>query len=527
MKNKILRELLKKRKWYIIANIILLILVSVMLAYSSYVLRYLGIAIEEKSFAILSEKIVYIVFIMILTLGIIFFSGILNAKVMEKLRYDLRQIISKKIINTSYLNFNNNDSGKYISWYTNDITDISTKIFNEFFLAFNNFALMASSLFAMFYINYLIGLASLILFAISASIPKLYLNNLQQTNIKRTNENEKYTENIKNLILGFNVFYTNNILKKYFEKSNVASKDYEANIFKINVVTKFFQTINFLISMLSQIVLSTITVYVVIKYGVNVGAIVAVLSLSGQFFSSTNNFVNNLSAFSSNTILLDKYKYENLEIKNIDNKNIKLIDIRNLSFSYGDKKILENINLKFEYPKKYFVIGESGSGKSTLTKLIMGLYPNNGSIIYIDEENIEYKNKLNDIAYISQDIYLFNTTLKENICLFSDYSQEKIMEILDKVQLKEFVESLDKGLDTEIKENGKNLSGGQKQRIALARALIQDKRYIIIDEGTSQLDKENSQKIEEIILKDEKLCAIIVTHHFSYPETEDYEIIKL
>ena len=178
--------------------------------------------------------------------------------------------------------------------------------------------------------------------------------------------------------------------------------------------------------------------------------------------------------------------------------------------------VLNGKNFEFKVGNKYAIVGESGSGKTTVLKLIMGLLPDyEGNIYYdsIEQKSLDLKSFYNKVAYVDQQVYLFQDTLRFNITLGENYSDEEIMEVVKMCKLESLLNSLPNGLDSIIKENGKNLSGGQRQRISLARGFIRNANYIIMDEGTSALDEENAVDIETSLMEQEKAGVIIITHN--------------
>lgn len=178
--------------------------------------------------------------------------------------------------------------------------------------------------------------------------------------------------------------------------------------------------------------------------------------------------------------------------------------------------MLQNKNYTFEAGGKYAIMGESGSGKTTLTKIILGLLPDyTGSVEYgnLEQCKVNLDSLYRHIAYVDQQVYLFQDTVRFNITLGKNYTDEEIMAVIKNCRLEDYVESLPDGLDTVITENGKNLSGGQRQRIALARGLIRKVKYIILDEGTSALDETNALDIESNLLDTPDLGVIIITHN--------------
>lgn len=209
------------------------------------------------------------------------------------------------------------------------------------------------------------------------------------------------------------------------------------------------------------------------------------------------------------------------------------IHIKNLSYKYpaGDGFVLQNVDLEIPKNKSVALIGPSGAGKTTLADLILGaLEPTEGSI-YIDETNaFEHLSAWQkNVGYIPQNIYLMDDTIRNNIIYGAeaDIDDEKLMRAVEEAQLKEFIESLSEGLDTEVGERGVRLSGGQRQRIGIARALYSNPQVLVLDEATSALDNDTEKAVMEAIdsLAGTK-TLIIIAHRLSTVENCDikYEV---
>ena len=211
----------------------------------------------------------------------------------------------------------------------------------------------------------------------------------------------------------------------------------------------------------------------------------------------------------------------------IDFKN--KIELTNVSFEYNkNKKVLENINIIINKGDKVAFVGESGSGKSTLVDLIIGLYkPLSGEIVIDDKkltsDNVKsYRSK---VGYIPQSIYLFDGTVGENVAFGYEYDKEKIMEVLKKANIYDFLSSKE-GIDTLVGDGGIQLSGGQKQRIGIARALYSDPEILVLDEATSALDNETEAKImDEIYETSQDKTLLIIAHRLSTIERCDRKIM--
>lgn len=195
-------------------------------------------------------------------------------------------------------------------------------------------------------------------------------------------------------------------------------------------------------------------------------------------------------------------KYE-MKIDPFKNKKSASIRLEDVSFSYdGSTEVLKNISLEIEEGEKVAIIGETGSGKSTLAQILIGLYPiDSGEIFYNDVEikDIGYMGVRENVGFVIQSPLMFNNSLRFNLTLGREYSDEQIYEALKVAQLYEFVTGLDKELDTIVGKNGTKLSGGQKQRLSIARVLLDNPKLIIFDESTSSLDNETEDKLLEAL----------------------------
>ena len=204
----------------------------------------------------------------------------------------------------------------------------------------------------------------------------------------------------------------------------------------------------------------------------------------------------------------------------VDLKDVSRIDVENVSFAYGEEQILSDVSLSVKKGEILGIHGRSGSGKSTLLKLLMRFYdPKSGSIKINGESlpNINTRSLRDNMAYITQQTYIFNETIEENIRLARrDATLEEIMEAAKKASIHDFILSLPEGYQTKMTELGGNLSDGEKQRIGIARAFLHNAPIILLDEPTSNLDSLNEAMILKSLLnvKAEKLI-ILVSHRQS------------
>jgi ATP-binding cassette subfamily C protein len=191
------------------------------------------------------------------------------------------------------------------------------------------------------------------------------------------------------------------------------------------------------------------------------------------------------------------------------------IELQDVSLSLGEKTVLNHVSLTFEKGKKYLLTGESGAGKSTLLHVISGLYDDYQGEVKIGGCDLKTapKEALSRLVSLaSQEIFLFNDTIRNNITLFEEYSEESVQKVLRQCGLEELIARLPDGLDTVISENGSNFSGGEKQRLNLARALIRDSDILLLDEVSANLDPETTDFIERTVLGLDGKTVISVSH---------------
>ena len=244
------------------------------------------------------------------------------------------------------------------------------------------------------------------------------------------------------------------------------------------------------------------------------GPVVALSNLSNTLFQT---FASAQRLFK----LLDEEPFVN-EVYDKENISGKDINFKDVSFTYKNtnKEILNNTSLNINKGDKIALIGESGIGKSTFIKLIMRFFDVNNGSIKLDNKNIKIINtkSLRDSqALVSQETYLFNETILENIKIGNiNASKEDVIEASKKASIHEFIESLPNGYETKVSELGSSLSSGEKQRIGLARAFLKDSDVLILDEPTSNLDTLNEGMILKSIndtCKDKNI--VLISHRMS------------
>lgn len=294
-------------------------------------------------------------------------------------------------------------------------------------------------------------------------------------------------------------------------------KDQEA---KVRVYTEVAVSVFNIIMLFTGLILFSLDK---IDFAAFLIGVILLMSSYGPVIALSNLSSNLLQTLASGERVLSLLA-EEPELKDVESavdlKDVSRIDVENVNFAYGEEQILSDVSLSVKKGEILGIHGRSGSGKSTLLKLLMRFYdPKSGSIKINGETlpNINTRSLRDNMAYITQQTYIFNETIEENIRLARrDATLEEIMEAAKKASIHDFILSLPQGYQTKMTELGGNLSDGEKQRIGIARAFLHNAPIILLDEPTSNLDSLNEAMILKSLLnvKAEKLI-ILVSHRQS------------
>lgn len=527
-----INEYILKHKILFFIECILILFSSLLSISLAFIFKYELNIIARGNIKSFITSIYIIILYLLLTFVIKFLLGYVKALYIKNTMLDLKKDTFIKIIKKDIQNFNSDNSGKYISLLSNDIKFIETDLLQNIFLLINLILTFSFSVIALLTINIYMTILILILGLLTFFIPNLLSKKLIKKKTAYSNNLEKFLSIIKDMFSGFEVIKSFNLLHKVypiFEQSNFDVEESQKEFF---IIETFNNCLGEILGYTMFVFIIFFSGYLSIKGFITIGTVFACVQLMNYITSPLMNSISIINKIRSiknikikfNEILLDNT--DNKRIKNIKNFSSK-IQFKNVNFSYDKKDLsLNNINLEFKKGNKYAIVGESGSGKSTLLKLLLGYYNDyTGSILY---DNLELKDiNLNDlyniITVISQSIFIFEASIRENITLFSNYHEEKILNTIKISGLENLLNKLN--LDSKINENGKNLSGGEKQRISIARALIKNVPILILDEATSSLDNKTAYEIEQSILKLPNTTCIIVTHRLTKDLLKQYDEI--
>ena len=478
--------------------------------------------LDALSLGNLTSKLIIIYGIsLILYAALSYYDNYPSIYLQNKLYLDFKLSALRKLSKIDYSKYQKIGLGKLTQRVENGSTAARDVYYEYYFRIFRELLpTMLSSLIFIFLIDYKIAIAVLIGYIFVFIITKLIL-------LKLYNLKEKIVENEENmnkyLVRGFQELISFRINKKYKKEINKCQTNIDEIVnskVKISLVHEAFFAI---FAILVALIKIGVLVYALISNKLSVGYIVALITLLGKAYEPVAIFNVIYVDYKLDKVAMNKYiDFLNLDddkmlttgkIINIKNKKIIMKDVK---FKYNKNITLNNINLEINPNEKIAIIGKSGCGKSTILKLLTGfLKPTSGNI-YVDDtklSELNLDNYYNYISYINQESPLFDGTLRENIIFDKKVSDKEIIKVLELLNLKDFYNKLENGLNSEIGEKGILMSGGERQRIALARLFFDDSSIIVLDEATNALDNKNEKNVIDLLLnKLQDKTIIFVTH---------------
>ena len=441
----------------------------------------------------------------------------------KKLEYgiylDFKLLSLRKISTIDYTEYQKIGTGKLVQRIENGSSAGRNVVFNFWLRLIRD--LLPTIVFSVYFIWKIDKIITYILFVgyiLIFIITNILLKFLYKIKEKILNSEELFNHFLVRGFMEMLVFRMSKQFPSEIKKTRSAKENIVSSKVKMNMIHEAFFTIFALLVAMLDI---GILFYAWKTKNLTVGSIVALIALIENAYTPIAIF-NVLYV----QYKLDKASYkrfeEFLDLKddnqlrngNAINTDIGEIAIKNLSFQYEERKIIDDLSLFIKRGQKIAFVGESGSGKSTVIKILLGLLKYNQGEIYLGDMELSgicLNNLYDRVSYISQDVPVFDGTIKENLVFEKNVSEEQMLDALKEVQLSHLVENLAEGLDTEIGEKGTCLSGGEKQRLAFARLWFENPELVVLDEATSAMDnltEENVMKSVMLKMKDKTVIAI-------------------
>ena len=482
---------------------------------------------------------IYIISVLIIIYLSYILMGYVEIKLLPKMNEYIINFLYKNILLKNKNNYTEIEFGKLIS--RTNLLPSSLRDFNN--LIFIWICPKAITIIIIicyfFYVNYKLGLVSLLSFIIISIYNWKNYNKCINTSSIRYKYFEKQIENIHDKLSNiFSIYSAGNVdkeLDSFYKKTDIYIDKFSDNLKCVNNN----KVTNIILLLISYIFLNFTVIYIYYKKEISLNLLIATLLTISYyipcFYTITITFrelIHTLGVFKEiDPFIKDIYLYDKENKKNISDKNenndkiIKdgNITIKNLSFSYDNNIVIKNISLNIKSGEKIAITGSSGNGKSTLIKLLMGYYKVDDNMILIDNIDVnkyELNNLRTQISYVNQNTKLFNSTIIENIKYGTTMTDKDVIQIINDIGIDSLYSNLDHGYNTKVGIGGDKLSGGQRQMIHILRCFGKNNKIIILDEPTSSIDVYTKSLIMKAITKLSKKCTLIIITH-------DKELLKL
>lgn len=375
---------------------------------------------------------------------------------------------------------------------TNDLNTVNDQYFNLIPLICNFTGYTAFTAIALLTMHWSLLFLTLVSIAVSILLPKVMDKPIQKATEKLSSQNKQYLDLIEKWLSGIAELERYLAGEKLFNVMHKGAKDLERANLNLTKKQQILAIITGSASQIMVIVLYVWTGILINKGSVTFGAVGVIGSFSTYISFGIKYLPYYFGLIKGTTSLREQITAatSSIEVDNSTQNAPYSLCTNNLEVNFENGEALKFPDIKINYGEKILLTGDSGTGKSTLLKLLLGIIqPSSGKIKFMDKQGRVVTPDLSKIGYIAQDPVLFPSTIKNNITMFDDKLDGLVKNAVEDVGLAPDIAKFDAGLDTKINLHKLNVSGGQRQKIILARSKIHDSNILLIDEGTSAIDK--------------------------------------
>lgn len=520
---------------YLLVSVIVSAVFSFCFGYVTIRMMRLLDLVLDGEMDIMKEKAPWLILMAVLLVPLGILSSLASNYYKRMANNTLKKYYITKVFNKNIAEFQKENNAKYLSALTNDFNTLETNLIQAIFLVCNGV------------INFLVGIWLLTtvdpkmvflavgIIAINLAISLLTTKPTKKAYKERSDMFDGYTSYIKEVLSAFHIVKNYNLQQKVTDDYYEKSEQIQHKGFLIERMLSFIHASEILFINGSLYGVIAVIGYFAVMGKVTPGGLLLVVEGIERMMFPLFDISENLPKLFTTSELIKKIEKtlenSNKHIETVDLPEFKdEIEFRNVEFHYDDDEqlILEDINLKIKKNGKYLVVGPSGGGKSTLLKLFRKYFhPTAGNIMIDghDLKDVKREQYYKLVANIEQQVFIFEDTIRNNITLYKDYTEEEINNAIEKAGLSSFVKDQPNGIDSIIYDNGKNISGGERSRIVIARALLSKASILFMDEAFASLDMERAKEIEKTILSLKDITVINVSHVIFKDTRELYDRI--
>ena len=440
----------------------------------------------------------------------------------RKAMQNYKETLFSRLTDKNITSFRSESTATYLSALTNDSVSIETNYLDKEFWFIYRVTSFITSLAMMIFYSPLLTLIAVGVTLLPLVVSLISGKKLSREEIAVSNRNKSFTATVSDCLNGFSVVKAFRAEKPVTELFSAENAKLENSKFTRNRLQIFISTLGQLAGMIAQVSVFFAGAYLALSgKGITAGTVMIFVNLMNFVVAPVAELPGLLAARKASRALIDKIARSLEESTSVEVGSElpaleKAISVKDVSFSYEEgKEVLHDVSFDFEAGKSYAIVGASGSGKSTLLNLIMSGACGADYSGSISWDGLELKDSSSDsffdqVSSIDQNVFVFNSSIKDNITMFRDFPEEEVSEAIRRSNLKELIE--ERGSGYLCGESGKALSGGEKQRISIARSLLKRSSVLVADEITAALDPQTAYKVSSDILDLTGLTRIVVTH---------------
>lgn len=469
---------------------------------------------------------------------IIYSNGVIKARFICNAKRDVKHQLFVRMMGLDTANLADvASSGEYISIFTNDITLLETRFYNQLLGLISglfSLAILGTSFVAL---NEKLAVPIISFGLVAMFVPAFFSRRLNDKSLQYSNAISRFTQKVKEYMVAYPTIKNYSIEGIITNKFDQENNDTEDTKFDADCTLTLADCVGQLLAWFMQLMGVGLGLAYVIKGEILIGTVIAAQSFASDLAGPLNNIIVNINSIRSVRNIVKKLEHMSSggELKSSSQPelttsassifcgegNIFDVVFDEFGLTIGEHVIIKPFSFRFETGKKYLIVGLNGSGKSTLFKALKKWYGTHEGKILVNGESVTNIN--NDalsqyISYLNENVSLFSGSVRDNITLFRECSPEIFNQAVDGAQIKLDLERI-------VNDEGRNISSGEQRRIEIARSLLSSVRMIIFDEVVSTLDIETAYEIEKMALDFKDKTVVFISHNFSGKLIRDYDDI--
>lgn len=531
-------KVLLKYKWYIAAILLLIIIEPTINSILNFWLQKIFNATVPNADKTMILRLLTTGFL--LWIGkrvVVFTSGVLQNRYICNAKQDVKHQIFVSLLHLNTSNIGQfTSSGEYISLFSNDITLLEQRFFQQIISLIANLfsvAILGTSFLAL---NSKIAVLILLFGIIAMLVPALFSKKLNEKSLSYSNSISAFTQKLKEYLTAYPTIKNYSVeeaIVSRFDRQNEKTEDLK---FESDYWITLANNVGMLLAWFMQFIAVGFGILLVIKGEIIIGTVIAAQSFASDLAGPLQNIIMNVNSIRSVQKIVEKINDltapEQLEPSPAEARQASAqplsaepqnydVEFQDVTLRIGGKNIIDHFSFTFQSGKKYLMVGLNGSGKSSLFRALKKWFPNCQGKILLGGQNIcSLRNEeiSRIVSYLNEKVSLFSGSIRENISLFRSCSPESFQWAVDSAHV-----TLD--LERMVKDEGENISSGEQRRIEIARSLLRSIQVMIFDEVISTLDIETAYEIEKLALDFKDKTVIFISHNFSGKLIRQYDEI--